>query len=380
MIRIFVCTSHLSALFLTLHAKRSHRPGQLDLIIIDLGVRRVSVIDAILTATGMHSWSRIINLSEVAEEKHTFRPGLSRRLIRKWKEVAFVRPVYALLLKRYERRSDDRITRHLVNELPAVAPGSNVALHVHTECQILRSLRTMYPDAEVNYFEHGQGDYIYWDSPGRIPGRLHVLFAAPFRRYLSAHGRDATMVHELELGGEFPRIADEVLKLDHHATEVLVPKARSIVFVLLEAVDMYQVPDHFWGAYMDRIIEDLGDAGDHLFVLKPHPRQSRFSIERTLQRLNERGIRHHLLTDAHVGIAAEVSFAPWAPHVSHVYALVSTACFYLSVLYPNDGITYHYSTSFLEEHINAAPPMYKRLFDRMKPLIEQVFAERCMPY
>lgn len=143
---------------------------------------------------------------------------------------------------------------------------------------------------------------------------------------------------------------------------------------------MYQVPDHFWGAYMDRIIEDVGDARDHLFVLKPHPRQSGFSIERTLQRLNERSVRHHLLTDAHVGIAAEVSFAPWAPHVSHVYALVSTACFYLSVLYPNDGITYHYSTSFLEEHINAAPPMYKRLFDRMKPLIEQVFAERCVPY
>ncbi|HMQ75524.1 MAG TPA: hypothetical protein PKE21_04105 [Flavobacteriales bacterium] len=380
MLRVFVCTSHLSALLLTLYAKRTHLPGQLDHLIVDLGVRRSSVIDAIRMAAGLHEWTRITNLSVEASEEHSFRPGLLRRMIRKWKEAAFIRPLYGLLLQRYQRRSDRRIMQRLAEELPTTPPGMTVSLHVHTECQILRSLRTLHPGAEVSYFEHGQGDYIYWNAPGAVPGSLHVLFAHLFRKYLAARGRDATQVHDLDLGVDFAGIAEMLLKPDHYPANFPVPDSSPIVFVLLEAVDMYQVPDRFWADYMDRIIEDLGDAKDQYFVLKPHPHQSSLSIERTIARLKERGVRHHLLKETHFGIAAEVSFAAWAPHVSHVYALVSTACFYLSVLYPSERITYHYSTSFLERYTRNAPPMYKRLFGQMKPLIEQVFAERCVPY
>jgi hypothetical protein len=151
--------------------------------------------------------------------------------------------------------------------------------------------------------------------------------------------------------------------------------------VLLEAVDMYVVPPAFWGAYIDHVLSALPDPQGHHFLLKPHPAASPASLEATVRRCAELGLSFTLMTDPkEMGIAAEVLFAAYADRTDHVFCLFSSACFYLSRLYRSPHITYHYSTSWMERWTGQAPPMYKRHFAALKPLIEQVFAERCVPY
>ncbi|MBV6406268.1 MAG: hypothetical protein IT228_03000 [Flavobacteriales bacterium] len=380
MLRIFVCTSHLSAVFMTHYATRTRHSACRDVLIIDIGVRRASVVRAIREVATLHPWSILLNLSDEATEDHAFQPSLSRRLIRQWKEAPLVRDVYGALLKWHQRRYDQRMAALLKTRLGLSGEETTTAIHIHTECQIARALLMILPGSEVHYFEHGQGDYIYQGRAGLPQGTFHALFAAPFRRYLEAQGRSSAHVQDLGLGTDLHAFSQRLLELHGVRTPETMADARPVVFVLLEALDMYNVPEGFWGAYMDRVIDDLERPRDHLFVLKPHPNQSPPSLAHTLSRLRERGIDHLLLAGEDAGISAEVGFAAWAPRVRHVYCIVSSACFYLSALYPDDRITYHYSLDLLGAHIGQAPPMYTRLFRRMQPLITEVFAEHCVPY
>ena len=144
---------------------------------------------------------------------------------------------------------------------------------------------------------------------------------------------------------------------------------------------MYQVPGAFWGAYIDGILNAISDSSGIHFLLKPHPSASAVSLAATLARCRERGISFTLMDDPlHKGVAAEVLFAEHAARTEHVFCLFSSACFYLSMLYPAMGITFHYSTERMERWTANAPPMYKRHFEALKPLIRGVFAERCVPY
>jgi hypothetical protein len=381
MLRVFICTSHLSSLLMTLHARNSHQPGQVDVLLVDKGLRRADVIAAIRKVSSLHPWALFSSLSAEADPGHDFQPGGWRRFVRKWKEHFLVRPIYNRLLAHYQKKQAERIAGELRELLGPFIPGNgNVLLHVHTECQILQALMHLFPGAGVNYFEHGLGDYVYWDGPGLPKGDFHALFAAPFKEWVANRGGPTDRVLPLAIGVQFEHTALEVLVLSGQGVmpENLVNKP--VVYVLMEAVDMYQVPDSFWAAYMDHILNDLVRPQDMYFVLKPHPQQSLVSIERTVERLRQRGIDHLLLDGPQFGLAAEVSFAAWAPQVSHVYCLVSTACFYLSVLYPDRGITFHYSVDFLERHAGHAPPMYQRLLADMKPLIRDVLAQRCVSY
>lgn len=382
-VRVFIATSHISSVFLTLHAKATHRPEHIDILLVDIGTRRDEVVRLILEAARMHQWAFVHSFSLRVPDDHRFEPGLRKRLTRKWKNTALIRPFYHAMLRRFERKRDIRyrnILRAMIG--PYVPTGTTLLIHAHTETYMPTPLMQEFPGSECLFFEHGQGDYIYILRNGEQIGPLHALFAEPFKRYLAAQGLPNDRILPLNVPSDLRPIAQELL----HASGVDpgTPSSthdKPYVLILMEALDMYNVPSAFWSAYIDHVLTVLSDPHGFHFLLKPHPSQSATSISLTKARLDALGLCYTLLDHgAQKSIAVEVLFSAWAERTQHVFCLVSTGCFYLSQLYQDPKITYHYSTSFMARWMKYAPPQYTALFKEMVPLIEHVLAARCLPY
>lgn len=380
-LRIFLTTSHISSVFMTLHAAATHQPDDVDILLVDAGARRRAVIDAIRSTARLHPWALVHNCSIVLADDHRSEPTLRKRLTRRWKEAPVLRPIYRALLRVHIVRQQHRHVRMLRSLLgPYGFDHDRVELHLHAQNQLEAPLRALFPTAQPVFFEHGLGDYHYLLEHGRMRGPFVALFADRFTAYLHRQGKLDQEVRPIAIPAD---ISSPMLRLlnDLEVPRTPLPDDRRFVLVLLEAVDMYMVPQAFWGAYIDHIISTLPGSERFHFLLKPHPAASATSLAATVHRCSELGLSFTLLDDPrHMGIAAEVLFAAYADRTDHVFCLFSSACFYLSQLYRSPHITFHYSTTWMEQWTGKAPPMYKRHFAALKPLIEQVFAERCVPY
>lgn len=383
-LRVFVCASHISSVYMTMHAQATRQDGVPDILFIDIGPRRKRVVTAIREVATMHDWVLFQDLSTAVEEDHRFEPGFRKRVTRRWKGLPVVRTLYGALLHRYERKRDARYRSILHGLLsPFIGPATTVHVHAHTETYLRHPLKQLFPSSDLTFFEHGQGDYIYAVRNGRPQGRLNVLFHARYRAFLERRGIDASWVAPLLMPADFPAQARALLELHGAAEQVHLPAPpeRRLVLILLEAVDMYVVPPTFWGAYIDHVLSALEQPERYHFLLKPHPSQSLTSVDATQRRCRERDLSFSLLDAPELtGMAVEVLFAAWADRTDHVFCLVSTGCFYLSQLYRAPHIRYHYSLTFFEQWIGKAPPQYAKLFTEMEPLITEVLAERCEPY
>lgn len=379
--RVFVTTSHISALYMTLHARATWIAGDRDVFLVDIGTRSTAVLAAIYRAAALHRWDALHSHSTVAEEDHRFEPGLMKRLTRRWKEVFPLRPLYDRSRKRFEQRRDARLMADLERTIGALLDVVDLEVFGHTQTVLNDLIARMRPRARSAYFEHGLGDYLYLVEGGRPRGPMYALFASGFKRFLSSRGIAEGNVRQLELPADFHSIALEQLSGVAPDTVRSGSQDRPVVLVLLEAVDMYEVPDAFWGAYIDHVLAVLDEPQRFHFLLKPHPIASAGSLRATEAHCERLGLSYELLDAGwQRGIAAEVLFAQWTERTHHVFCLFSSACFYLSQLYRQSHITYHCSPDFMDRWTGQAPPMYKRHFEGLKPLIKEVFSERCIPY
>ncbi len=381
MVRVFISTSHISSVYMTLYARATHLPEHKDVLLVDVGTRRQEVIRLIEEVSTFHDWSLFRSFSAEAPEGHRYEPGLRKRLTRRWKGLPLVRDLYNLLLDLFQSGRNARYRSALVELLaPLASPKDTLQVHAHTETYLRIPMLQAFPNSTCDFFEHGQGDYIHV-LDGHLPlGRLHALFAAPYRRFLEQRGWSSEWVIDLQGSAGFAELSERLLvrhgvgPVDHMVTG-------PVVLILLEALDMYHVSEAFWGAYIDHVVSYLGSPYDYHFILKPHPSQSAHSLKLTEERCGELGLNYTLLNTARQSsMAVEVDFARWAARTHHVFCLVSTGCFYLSQLYRAPHIHYHYSTSFMEKWIRSAPPQFRQLFEKMKPLISEVLSERCQPY
>jgi hypothetical protein len=309
-----------------------------------------------------------------------FKAGRFKTWTRRWKGMPVVRSFYRVLLQRFLRRQM-RMFRDRIQVLlkPWIAPGSTAEIFTHTECHLREALVAELQPVHREVLEHGLGDYLGWANDPRGPA-LRCLFADEYARFLRAHSVSAERVRSLFVPERLQDLLKPLWSVDE-ATRRALATGRPLVLLLLEAVDMYNVPDAFWGRYIRHVIAALPDPDRYVVVLKPHHMQSQRSLDLTLKACDEAGIAYELIhSPGSTGVSAEVLFSVLADRTEHVFCLFSSACFYLSKLYPHPQITYHYSTTFMEQWTSAAPPMYKRHFAALKPLIEEVFAARCQPY
>jgi hypothetical protein len=383
-IRIFVTTSHISTVYMTMLAQATRSDAFIDILLIDTGIRRKELLTLISETSEFHKWALVHNFSDEVTEAHDFKPSLRKTITRKAKTWPGIKQVYDGMLTRYMNKRDAGYGVKLEQLLEPFIKSAQVSdLYLMTQTYLNRPLTQLFSGASINYMEHGIGDYYYILDKATPQGKMHAVFASPYRKYLANLGIANDWVLDLPGKDKFPALAKELLerhKISLRTDELPLPE-KPIVYLLLEAVDMYNVDDSFWTAYIDHILKELKDPGSYHFLLKPHPMHSKHSIEKTEQYFGKLGLDYSILGgENYSSAAAEVLFSRWEDRTEHVFCLFSSSCFYLSQLYCNPKIRYYYSTEFMSRYIDNAPPQYYKLYVEIRPLIEQVFAERCKPY
>lgn len=382
-IRIFVTTSHISTVYMTLQARTSRQEGDVDILFIDGGIRRRFLLDLIREVAGGYSWELFHSFSDAVDEKHDFVPGPLKLWIRKWKNFLVIKNIYNLFFLRYLRKKSRRNEEQIKKMLAPLGTIPLQQLFLMTQNYLGDPLLRLFPEAEVNYMEHGIGDYLYVQSHENGKKKFYAVFADSFRRFLEAKNIPAGYVRAIDGLEHFSGLAKELNKQHEHLLKVKdldVPE-KPIVFILLEAVDMYNVPEHFWMDYPRHIIAQFDRPGDYHYLLKTHPVQSNISITYTERFFRENGLAYTLLAGEKLSsVSAEVLFENWAAQIRHVFCLFSSGCFYLSKLYCSENIQYWYSLDFTDRYIGNAPPQFKRHFEGLRPIIKSVFTENCKSY
>ena len=382
-IRIFITPSHICTTYITLFARHTHQDHHIDILFPDASRSRKSLAVLIREASTLHQWDLYHDFSLTEEESFSNQPGTRKSITRKLRNWPVLKTFYNALLKRYMKKQDALYRQQLNNVLQRFSPEHNkVDIFALTQTYLNRPLGQLFPSAEMNHVEHGIGDY-YMLANGKIrTDDFYCVFAERFTEYIRKQQPSADWIHPLPLDN-FKATALQLLELhkrhfDFSELQLTHPR---VVLILLESVEMYEVPDAFWTQYLDRIFARLDDPSAYHYLLKPHPMQSEHSLRLTHAHLQKLGYSWSMPSGpVFASISAEVLFASWEEKVEHVFCLFSSANFYLSQLYRGSHTRFWYSTEFMRQYMTNAPETFRKHFEGLCPIIENVFTENCRPF
>lgn len=381
--RIFVTTSHISTMFITLYANESKKDSDIDILFIDSGLRKKSLLKLITQTASYHTWNLFHSFSQQVNEEHDFRPGIRKRLTRKWKTLPLIGLFYNILLKKHKSKTEEQFRNRLSELLIPFGKSKEVELYFMTQTSLNAPLLRLFPTASLNYLEHGIGDYLYVLGGHKQAIKFHAVFANSFKKYLAKEKISTEWVTAIAGQSKFSELAGKLLdnQKKNNSLPIELSQSKNFVFILLEAVDMYDVSEDFWAAYIDHILKQIEVPQNFHYLLKTHPVQSQFSISKTEEHFKQLGLNYTILSADQFGsMSAEILFEMYADETRHVFCLFSSACFYLSQFYQHKEIKFWYSTDFMSNHLQNAPTQYIQHFNGLRPMIEEVFSENCKSY
>jgi len=379
MVRIFVSPSHLCTLFMILHARKTRKEGYKDILVLDSPPKKASLINLIKGTKKIYDWHNIIDLSSALEDSVDLVADKKKQLTRKLKSKPGIKQVYDLLLRRHTKKQRAAEAKVLVEKLSGL--GEVIEINVLTQTLVNEALFGLFPKARVNYFEHGSGDY-YLVQKMKGNFNFYCVFANEFKKLLAEKGLDHTYVKQLTDHEKFPALAQEVIDKDPSRDEIIrnFKVEGKMVLILLEAMQLYQVPDQYYTDYIDLCMKHVKNPQDYTFVLKPHPAQTRRSIEDQKNRLlNHYKVKTLVLESGHlINFSVEVLFTLWKDHTDHFFGTYSSAIFYNSVLYKNSGTKFYFTYEFFLNYLQNAPQQFKDIYAGIKEPVKKVFSANCI--
>ena len=375
-LRIFLTSSQLSTAFYSAYAQKTKDENlYYDVLVIDRTPKKVSLVKNILERAAIfHSWNEVLDLSIALEDSQSTRPSFKKRMTRKFKSLPIIKGFYDSLLKRYLKKQKSEYKFLFQEKIKVQAEFQKVSLHVLTQTILNETLFEIYPNAEVHYFEHGTGDYFYVLKPDLKLNQFHCFFTEAFSNYLKSLSIGIPLSSYLEKT-DFEKIftLDFQDPLCHDLNLKISNTKLDVHLILLDAFEIYHPPVKFWTDYLDRIVSQTSSLNNILFVLKPHPNQSKESIAISVNYFKERELQFLLFEGAELSqLSVETFFVSHQAKIKSVYSTFSSALFYLSHFY-SDKTKFYMLYDFASSYINSAPKQYKEIFKGLRPLIDEVF-------
>ncbi|MGZ3863496.1 MAG: polysialyltransferase family glycosyltransferase [Bacteroidia bacterium] len=379
MIRLFVCPSHLCALYMILYARKTKKPGYKDVLILDWPAKRASLIKVITDTKKIHPWDEIIDLSTTLSDDTDLKPSAKKVLVRKLKENILLKPFYNALLKRHRNKQAKIEEQKILKALSGKGDVSEV--NILTQTGITDSLFKLFPSAEVNYFEHGMGDYFFIQKIKLPKFSFYCIFNEQFKSYLKKKNLPDNYVKGFIGEGDFQQIANETIAADPQKEEIIskLKFEGKKVLIMMESVEIYNVPDNFWTDYLDLCISNIPEPKNYTFILKPHPAQSFNAIEISKNHLlNHHKVKTVVIENSHsINYSVEVLYSLWNETTDYVFTAFSSSIYYISKIYNNTNTRYFYSFDFLKGYIKNAPPQFVYIFNGVEDLVKHVLSENC---
>ena len=379
MVRIFVCPSHLSALYMIIYARKTRKENTKDVLILDWPDKRRSLIKVITDTKKIYDWSTVIDLSQTLDDSHDLAPSSKKKFIRKIKSNPFIKPVYDFLLKRH-RKKQEKIEEQKITSARA-GMGEVTEVNILTQTGIINSLFKLFPKADVNYFEHGMGDYFLIQKVKHPRFNFYCVFADRFKKYLTQKKLPAEYVKECITPQEFIAIAGETIERSDEKNEILsrYKIEGKKVIILLESVEIYNVPDNFWTDFLDLCMSKIKNPQDYTFILKPHPAQSFKAIEISKNHMiNHHKVKTLVIENSYsVNYSVEVLYSLWNDSAEYVFTVFSSGIYYISKIYANKQTNYFYAFDFFKGYTKQAPQQFLYIFNGLEDLVKNVFNENC---
>jgi hypothetical protein len=381
MLRIFVTSSHLSTMLMAIYANKSWQEGYIDILLTDATPRKESLIQLIIGTSKVHSWYRIYNFSPPLNDTVNMKPSLYKTVIRKAKTKPVIKQVYGIFYRSHMKRKLAELTEDVRSTLKDhIGTGNSTELYMLTETILNKPLMEVFPQAEINYMEHGQGDYMYMLEKG-LKGNFRCVFANSYKEFLKKRDIDTSWVKECLLQGDFENASKSFLT--HYPVQSDIIKnacsaSKKNAVILLDAVEIYNVSPQFWNELAEKCVSAIEDPSSTRFIIKPHPAQSYEAMAAIKTYFTHRNIEFVFLDRPELTtMSVEVMFALWREQVSYVLTIFSTSVYYMSEFYPGD-IKYYYSYRFMSRYTDNAPQMYKEHFYGLKDIIKEALAVNCI--
>lgn len=373
-------TTHTGSILQAIYASKTHTKECVDVLLLDYPPMKESLINLIKRSDVIHQWDQVIDFSVPMTDQTNKKPSLKKRLIRKLKTQPLIKNIYDELLTRHLVKQKEAHTKKLKEELKK-HPQHIVKLHVLTKTGLNECLFDLFPKAEINYFEHGIGDYMYYEQQSIRAGNFFCLFSKEFSAYLSKTNKDLSdSVFGYIEGNEFSESIDKlvykgIIKLDSASDELV----GDLVFILMENVEMYEVDSNFWTDYIDMCLKNIPNPSEFTFVIKPHHMQSFDAIERTTSYFSKKGLKYLLLTNNHfMHMGAEIVFYFFAKRTKYVFSLFSSSVYYFTKLYPSKEIKYYHGYKLFARYTNKSPKQFTDIYKGLGPIITNVVSKECL--
>jgi hypothetical protein len=335
--------------------------AEYNVLIIDFGAKKSSFLEEIHTCIKKKPWTIIVDLSHEINDNNNSKPGLRKRLTRKYKSLPIVKSIYTLLQKNYLNKIESEIEFKLRKELNAYFELEQVNLFLLTQTYANNVLLNLFPSAKLNYYEHGIGDYVLSAKLlNSNNSKFYGIFADEFKKF---NPNSPLTYVNVEFNQE---------NQDKNKTTT---SNRNHTLIILQNLEIYNLGIDFWQTYLTDIVRN--EKNSEHFYIKPHPLQSNEIIKFIAQFFSEKGISYSMLVSAK---SIELEFDKLATCLNAVYSPFSSSVFYLSKIYSKEEITFYESINRIKEAIGKAPAQYKNHFLENFNLVKKVFGSNCKEF
>ena len=376
MLRLFVTSSQICTLYLSVYAKKTAQPGYIDILIIDYTPKKKGLVNSIEQASKIHNWTALVNLSTPVENEVNNKPSLKKRITRKVKTLPLIKQFYGLLLKRYVKKQDARmrsLVREKINPYVQNHQG-DVMLGFLTQTALNNALCQLYPTATQNYFEHGIGDYQLVTNPAHTNTNFYCVFADTFGTFVQKRNLPVNVYGFID-AADYKAACELVIQQDKHLQLSHTWGEKKLVLLLMDAAEIYHVPTTFWTDYLEKCISLIDNAADYHFLVKPHPAQSNEALQRTEDYFVRSGLSFTLIKNQEAMYAGiELFYHQVHPQVHYVFSTFSSALFYMAHFYSGQT-TYYFLYDFVEPYFRKGPAQFLDFYYKLDPYFREVFVD-----
>ena len=381
MLRIFLVSSHFSAILQSIYASSTKKEGDIDVLMIDYPPQKKALSLLILNTDFIHKWDLKLNYAPELTDETNMRPSLKKRLTRKAKQLPVLKGIYDKMLSKHMLKFYADFETRIKKDLSGFNIDS-VQLNLLTKTGLNDVLFKLYPSAEVNYFEHGIGDYMYYAQNKIKNGNLFCLFPNEFAAYLkSINSPNANRINGFVNGSLFYDAIQNLEKnnIISNEQELIKLGNSKLVFILIESVEIYEVPSNFWQDCIQLYLSKIDVPEDYTYVLKPHPLQSFEAIEAIENYFKEINLKYILLGNSKfINVGAELIFYFFAKQTKYVFSLFSSSVYYFTKLYPSAEIKYYHGYKLFEKYTKNSPKQFTDIYKGLEPIITNVLAKDCL--
>lgn len=375
-LHIYVLGSPLTARFIMLwRMQQKLNPDDKHILITDDLKMRKAHVDLIMEISREAKFDMFIQVHQLVGDDISFAPSGFKRFVRNAKALPILKEIYNSLFRIKVEIEKRRYLRERLQPLQIFPGHDRVHIYCTPECKLLPSLRLKYPDADIDFFEHGILDYKHVTEHLDAGHTFNCVFHEEMRDHLGVEAESSKLIRPVfppevfaektyhEVSPDFQRFIEE-------------QSGRKGILVMMQVLERYSIPHHYWSEFMDRVLEKLSTDDEYFVVLKPHPVQDPVVVQVMIDYLKAKDIPVRVYgLEADEYLPVELLFAHLHKHIDCLVTPFSSSIFYIRKFFSDSVSQYIWGIDLVLAHAGKTAPNFRKSWEFLRDEILPVFGK-----